>query len=250
MTVPASAARSRTASAVCLVLAPLLLLVSTFLLEPYGEDPNAYMDALGAAPTVNMLGALAFLVGTLLFVPGLIAVIRFLRGPRGAVGQVGAGLVLTGALVNNWFWASVIEVEAAAPGRDRAAMLALFQGLEASPWSLIGAVGFLGGIALGTILLAVGVVLRRAAPVWAPVALVLAVATTFVPLGTWGEAVTFALMTVGYTGIALAVARVPAEHWARWQSLGDRTGSRGDRAPTGPVPEAPLPSRPEGSASV
>jgi hypothetical protein len=251
MSVSESAARARTASAVCLVLAPLLLLVSTFLMTPYGEDQNAYLDALAAAPTTNMLGALAFLAGTLLFVPGLIGVIRLLRGPRGAVGQVGAGLVLAGALINNWFWASAIEVEAAAPGRDRAQMIALFQGLEASAWGLIGAVAFLGGIALGSILLAVGVVLRRAAPVWAPMALVLAVAANFVPLGRWAEVAAFALLTVGFTGLALGIARVPAEHWARWQPLGERPGASdgGDPAPD-VAPDPTARPRPEGSASI
>lgn len=238
MSVPASAARARTASAVCLVLAPLLFLASTFLTAPYADDENAYLDALAAAPTASVLGSLAFLVGTLLLVPGLVGVIRLLRGPRGAVGQIGAGLLLTGALINNWFWVSVIEVEAAAPGRDRAQMVALFGGLEESAWGFLGAGAFFGGIALGGVLLAVGVVLRRAAPIWSPVALVLAIAANFVPLGSWGEPAAFALLTAGLTGIALAIARVPAEHWARWQPTAT------------PAPDASASPRAEGSASV
>ena len=66
----------------------------------------------------------------------------------------------------------MIESEAVDPAADRTQMVALLERAEDSPAGAIFFILFIGGLTLGSILLAAGLLLNRTAPIWVPIALV------------------------------------------------------------------------------
>lgn len=217
-----SRARNRTVCAVSLVLASLSLLVVTPIAAPYIADTDAHLDRVAATGAAYNASQLVYLIGAMVLVPGLFGVIRMVRGRHGAVAQIGAGLLVMGAIGSSGFyWLGVIESVAAEPGRDRAAMVGLLTDAETGPWSLVGGVIFFVGVTLGRVLLAVGLLLRRVVPVWVPITMLLAVVVYFLGRHMVFELVSDVFLLVAFTGIALRMARIPADDWGRWQPIPD-----------------------------
>ncbi|WP_219416754.1 hypothetical protein [Pseudonocardia nigra] len=213
---------SRTFAALCLVAGPVLLLVSGLVAPTWSEDPNAYLDAIAASGNANIVGAFLFLVGVILTIGGLIGVLHLTRGKHVTVAQVGAGMMIVGALFGNWFYAAILETTAARPGLDRGQMIALFDQAEQSPWGIVGFLSYLVGIVLGSIVLAVGLLLRRAAPVWAPIALIASTVVGYFSGDSFLlSLVSFALLVVGFAGVAWRMLTLTDEQWAQWQPLPD-----------------------------
>ena len=79
------------------------------------------------------------------------------------------------------------------------------------------------GIVPGLLLLALALFLRRAVPVWGPVALVLSVVVGFFPDNRAASAVEFALLLAGTAAIAWRILRLSDEEWERWQPLPENT---------------------------
>ena len=104
--------------------------------------------------------------------PGMLGLIRLLRGRGVTLGQLSAALIVIGAIAISGFLSlSMIETEAVDPAADRTQMFALLERAEDSPAGAIFLILFIGGLTLGSILLAAGLLLKRAAPIWVPIAL-------------------------------------------------------------------------------
>ncbi len=223
---------SRTFCALNLVLGPLLLLIAGFVGPAYIEDDNAWFDAAAAAGSAIVLSSVIFLFGILFLVAGLVGVIHLTRGRTVTVAQVGASLMIFGAVIGgSWFLAAVLETTAAqGAGLDREQMISLFDQAEESPWLGLMFVSFLGGIVLGSIVLAVGLLLRRAAPVWAPVAIIASTVLGFLAEDNMLLShVSFALLVVGFAGVAWRIWQLTDEQWAQWQPLPEPGNRRGRR---------------------
>lgn len=212
---------SRTFCALCLIVGPVLFIVANLVLPPFTEDDNAYFDAVAASPSSHVLGTLAFLAGAILLIAGLIGVIHLTRGRTVTVAQVGAALMIFGAVFANWFAVAVLELTAAqGAGLDRDQMISLFNQAEESPWLVVTFVSFLVGIVLGSTVLAVGLLLRRAAPVWAPVAIIASTIGNFLAEDSLLlTQLSFALLAVGFAGVAWRMLTLTDEQWAQWQPL-------------------------------
>ena len=142
---------SRTFAALGLILSPVLFAVATAIDPAWSDDEQAYLGEVASNPTLYQLSALLFVIGTILLVPGLVGVVHLLRGRRVSLGQVGASLVLAGAIVASGFLGiSIIEATASQPSFDRNQAVTLLSASQGSGFALIFPIAFIGGITLGS----------------------------------------------------------------------------------------------------
>ena len=222
---------NRIAVAASMVLGPVLLTVGTLVLLDFpdpDEDADVFLDAVAANATPYQASALMTVLGLLLLVVGLAGVAHLLRGRQVGVGQLGVALLIFSAFLGNSYAFEVVVVAAAQPDLDRDQALALLSAAGSSPWFALLRVAGLGSV-LGLILLAAGLALRRATPMWIPVLLaVSAVVRTVV--GESGidlsqrvlAVLDMALFALPAIGIAIRILQFSDEQWARWAPLDER----------------------------
>lgn len=218
---------SRRLAAAGLIAAPLLFLVS-FALEPsWNDDAGAYLAEVAGNESRHAAWAGLFALGALFLLAGLLGTARLLRGPRGTVGQFGAVAVgVAAVLIAGLILAiGVTEVAMVDPAADRAQMAALYDRTEDVTFGMIvfGIVWF-GGFILGTVALAVGLLLRRVVPFWSPLLLVGWLASMFFLEDQLGTLVGSLVLLGALMPIAHRIATLSDEEWARWQPLPDSPG--------------------------
>ncbi len=219
---------SRSLAAVGLFLGPLLFFLGTLVDPAWGDDEAAYLDAVAGAPGRYLLAGALWTIGSLLFIPGVLGVMKLMRGKGITLGQVGAGLMAMGLILFSsnlaFYSADVVLAQFA----DRPAAAALSEAIEADAvGSGFFMVTFLGGIVLGSILLAVALFRRRIVPVWSPALLV---ASTV--LGFFGEtqmlsALSLLILVAGFAPLGQKIWSLSDEAWAQWEPLpADLGGAR------------------------
>ena len=96
---------ARTLAALSLVAGPFLLLLGTIVGPDTSGDGAQRLAEIADNEARYVASGYLFLFGALLFVPGLIGLWRFLRGPQGVtLGQAAAGLYLLGVLATIAFF--------------------------------------------------------------------------------------------------------------------------------------------------
>lgn len=229
---------SRTLAGLGLFLGPLCFFLGTLLDPAWEDDAGAYLESVGAESGRYLAAGALWTVGSLLFIPGVLGAMKLMRGRGITLGQIGAGLMSIGLIL---FSANVafygIDVEMARAS-DRAAAARIFEGIQES--SVLGPfymATFLGGIVLGSILLAIALFRRRVVPVWSPL---LIVASTV--LGFFGEtqmlsALSLLLLVIGLAPLGRKVLSLSNEAWAQWEPLaGEAAASTVTSSPRGPAP--------------
>jgi hypothetical protein len=236
------------------------------VVEPsFAADQRAYLADIAAAANRYQVSGVLNALGSVATVFGLVGVLHLLRGRRITLGQLGAGLVITGSVLLAGHWLIVLVETAGARGdRDRA--LQLLTTASQSPWGALVYVAALS-LFLGPALMAVGLWTRRAAPVWVPIALLSYTAVAFLaPLLSpraapdtyqWRTSshaiavVSAALLGAALVGLALHILSVSDEAWARWQPLPETPRRRGAPSLTA-SPELPRPpdTRPAAADAV
>ena len=217
---------SRLLAAIGLVVGPLLWLASTAVSPAWADDGAAYLADVASSPTRHVLSGGLFLLGSVVILPGLIGTAHLLRSRRVTVGQIGAYLIAIGALAAGGFALvlSVVEAAMVDAAANRAEMVALSDRGEESIAAIIGFVGFFFvGLVGGTLLLAVGLVTRRAVPIWSPVLLVAGIVVLFaLGDGPVGSALGMAVLAAGFAAVAWRILNVKNEEWERWVVLPER----------------------------
>ena len=241
---------SRISSAASMIIGPALLTAAALLVFGYpdpGDDQDVFLDAVAADPTLFQASALVSLLGVLFVVHGLTGLAHMLRGRYVGMGQIGAGLLIASTIVGKSYIFDVVVSVAAGEEFDRDQVLAVVSASEASPWFEPVRIAVLGTV-LGLVLLAVGLVLRGATPMWIPILLAISAGVRGV-LGESGidlseRALTvldMALFAIPAIGIAICMLRLSDEEWARWAPLDGaqeepRLGGEVEPAPTGTAP--------------
>jgi hypothetical protein len=213
---------SRRLAAFSLIAAPILLLAG-FALEPaWNDDASAYLAEIAGNETRHGIWAGLFALATIVLLPGLLGTARLLRGPRGAIGQIGAvALGVSAVVIGGIVLAiSVTEIAMVDATADRAQMAALYDRTqEVTEGTIVFGVVWFGGFVLGTLILAVGLLLRRVVPFWSPLLLVGWMAAAFFLEGRVGTLVGSLLLLGALAPIAHRIASLSDEEWARWQPL-------------------------------
>jgi hypothetical protein len=217
---------SRLLAAAGLILAPILFGISDLVEPAWADDSADYLAEVAGGTNRHLAWAGLFAVGALLMLAGMIGTARLLRGGRGgAVGIAGAwmlgvsvtmaaGLVLAQA---------VLEVEMVSAAADRAEMVALNERTMDSTFGMVAfGLLFFGGFGLGSLLVAVGLLRRRAVPVWSPALILTWLVVLFASSSQVVNGLSFVLLVAAFAPIAARIASMPDEQWERWAPLPDR----------------------------
>ncbi len=210
---------TRTLAAISLLVTPILLLLGAIIGPDLGDNTTEELANIADNEAAYVISGLLFLIGPLVFVPGMLGVIRLMRRRGVTLGQVGAALIMFGALLIIAFygWGAVEYVAATEEGLNRPEMAALFDAAEDSALGIpIWVGGFILGLALGSILLAIALWRNQVVPVWSPIALV---ASTV--LGFFGESkvlsiISFVLLFVALFPIAQKLLSISDDEWETW----------------------------------
>jgi hypothetical protein len=213
----------RTFAGIALIAAPLLFLLSTALDPAWADETEEYLSEVAADSGLYLLAGILNLLGALLLIPGLLGVIHLLRRRRVTLGQIGAALMMLGAVaISSTYAISVFEIVGTGGDFDRDQLAALLDDTEESGEAAPIFAMFLLGLVLGSVLLAIGLWRQRAVPIWVPIVLVLGILAGFAVGGSQvSSLVTSALLAAALIAIGLRILSVSDDDWERWEVLAD-----------------------------
>lgn len=200
----------RIVAGVCLILAPLVLALAQ-LVHP-GQGEEGFVRTMVDNPGRVEAASLLVILSSVLFVPALVGVLRLMRDRGSALGLVGVGLALIGAIGHAvWAGFEIILVWMANSEIDRAQLSAAVDG---GPPSGIGftliLLMFVAGFFLGLIFLAAGLWRSGNVPWWAAVLIVVGPLPDFLPVDNQVLFVTgLTLFVIGFGVIGLKLMGMP-----------------------------------------
>lgn len=229
---------TRTLAAISLLVTPVLLLLGVLVGPDTGDDAAKQLVEIADNEAGYVIGGLLFLIAPLVFVPGMMGVIRLMRRGGVTLGQVGAALIMFGALITISFYGyGLVEYYAATEkGLDPAQMAKLFDAAEESSLAIPIFIAFIFGLTLGSILLAVALWRNRVVPVWSPIALVLSSVVGFFGESIVMSAIGFVLLFVALFPVAQKILSISDDEWETWH-----LPEPGGAAPPPPPTEGTLP---------
>lgn len=209
---------SRTLAAIGLLAGPLLLAISTIVDPAWDDDAATYLaevaDNTGAYIATGILAT----IGTLIFIPGMLGVLRLMRRRGVTLGQVAAGLLVFGliGLTAGLAFNGIDVVLAEADNRDAA--VAIYEDVEESAALTIYFVAFFFvGIVLGSILLAVALFRRRIVPIWSPILLIVSILVGFFGESAVVGALSFLVLGAALSPLAMRIWNLDDDQWKQWE---------------------------------
>ena len=210
----------RTLAALSLFITPLLLLAAALIGPDLGDNAKDEIAKIADNEEAYVCSGILFLFAPLVLVPGMLGVIRLMRRRGVTLGQVGAALIMMGALITIAFygWGAIEYVASTEKGLDHGQMAQLFDAAEDS-WIGVPVFvpGFILGLTLGSILLAIALWRSGVVPVWSPIALLLSTVIDFVGDDKWFMAIGFALLFVALLPLGQKILSISNDEWDRWE---------------------------------
>ena len=210
----------RTLAALSLFITPLLLLAGALVGPDLGDDAAEEIAKIADDKELYVISGYLFLIAPLLFVPGMIGVIHLMRRRGVTLGQLGAAMIMIGALITIAFfgWGLVEYVASTEDGLDPGQMAKLFDEAEDSALGFpVFIFGFVIGIGIGSILLAIALWRSGVVPVWSPIALVLSTLVNFAGEDKVIFSIGFALLFVGLLPVGQKILSISDDEWETWQ---------------------------------
>jgi hypothetical protein len=197
----------RLAAGLCMIGAPLTLLVGALLHPDSGNSASDHIAAIAANPGRNYASHTTILVGLVLFLGAILGLVHLLRQRAPAVADVGGALAIVGLFGAT----SIVAVDGIAftqigqPDADAQEMAALLDRITKSAGARVIAVVGALSLLVGMFVLAYGLWRTRAVPSWVPPGVAAAAIAFFVGQVTDSPvifAVAFAayLVTLGVVG--------------------------------------------------
>jgi Domain of unknown function (DUF4386) len=160
----------RTLAGLAFIVGPTLMLVGS-IVSPDTDNSNKLkeLNKVAAHKSAYIIGAVLFLLGTLVLLAASVGIIHLFRARRVTLGQIAGSLLLVGTAVTISFYAfTVAEYEMVnQPGLNRAALATYLHKSEMTSAGAPIFVLFLLGIVLGLILLAIALWRSDLIPKWA-----------------------------------------------------------------------------------
>jgi hypothetical protein len=232
---------TRTLAALGLIVAPLMLLAAAIIGPDLGDNYEEELANIADNEAAYVISGILFLFAPLVLLPGMLGVIRLLRRRGVTLGQVGAGLILFGALLTMAFygWGAIEYVAATEEGVDRAQMATVFDAAEDSAVGIpVWVGGFIIGLTIGSILLAIALWRNGVVPIWSPIALVLSTLINFVGSEEkWVAAASFVLLFIALWPLAQKLLSISDDEWEGWH-LPEPGAAAPPPPPAGGVPPA------------
>jgi len=208
----------RTTAGLCLILAPLLLLISNLLQTRASVSTEALLGAITERAVANEISFAFAVYGFTLMVPAVIGIVHLLRHRSIALGHVGGTFLIVG-MVSFAFVAgteSILYIAGADPTVNRDAVIALNERIGASIVYNIINLTEVFGYFLGTILLAIALFRAKVVSPLFPILLAAGIIARFT-LASFYTGVIFsdALYFTAFASIGLFVLRQSDEEWER-----------------------------------
>jgi hypothetical protein len=167
----------KTIAGFCMVLAPLLVLVSEVIHPAEKSNSGDQLAVIAGHLDRWYVAHLIAIVAIALLVPAVLGLMHMLREREVAWGHLGGGLAMLGLLAIT----GIVAIEGfvgwqAAAGGDRAQMVALFDRLTGTAGFVIPFMVVAFGFMLGLSCLAVGLYRARVVPSWVSLFLIVAAA--------------------------------------------------------------------------
>jgi hypothetical protein len=202
---------------VCMVLAPLVLLVALVVHPETKTDEAAQVAVIADNLDAWFLAHVLALVAIALTVPAVLGLMHMLREREVAIGHVGGGLAMIGLLA----YVGVVAIEGfvgwqMGEAGDRAAMVALLTAIYDSAGVVIPFFVMSLGFAVGMVCLAVGLYRARAVQSWMAICLAIGAVLLAISGPTaaiWLGIVAAAFLVVGLGSIGRMVYRESDEAW-------------------------------------
>ena len=202
---------------ICMVLAPLVLLVAVIVHPESSTDEAAQLAVIADNLDAWLVAHLLALVAIVLSVPAVLGLMHMLREREVSLGHVGGGLAMVGLLA----YTGAVAIEGfvgwqMGEAGDRGAMVALLTSLNDSAGIAIPFFVMSIGFAVGMMCLAYGLYRARAVQSW--MAICLAVGAVGLAIGdatatNWVGIVAAAFLLVGLGSIGRMVYRESDEAW-------------------------------------
>lgn len=207
--------RRKIFAGIAMIAAPLLAAIAFLIGPALHSDTTTQIAALAEVGGRAEVAMIVGLAGLVLFVYATFGLVHLLREERPWMGQIGGvlavtGLVLTGVLQGTYLMAR----EAAL--MDVAAAAATFDNVLANPVLLV-AVGGSVVAAVGFLILAIGLLQARTAPVWSASLLALGAIVQWIGVGVAASTpitvVGFGILFVGLAPLGYELIAEPDEAW-------------------------------------
>lgn len=208
----------RTVAGLCLILAPLFLLISNLLQTRSPISTLDLLDAIAENAVANEVSFGFALYGFTLMIPAAAGIIHILWHHSVALGHIGGTLLIAG-MVSFAFIAgteSILYIAGADPSLDRDAILAINNRIGISVvYNLINLTEVFGYV-FGTILLAIGLFQARVVPRLYPILLIAGILLR-TTLASFYAGVIFSdtLYSIAFASIGTFVLRQSDEEWER-----------------------------------
>lgn len=204
----------RTVAGLCLIAAPLVLMVA-LLVHP-GEGGGGLVQTIADNPGRVEVSNLLIIASSVVFVPALVGVLSLIRGRGVTLAHVGVGLALVGA-VGHAVWAGfqIVLVGTIQGGIDQGRISAMVEGGPPNAGFVVVMAMFMVGFFVGLVFLAAGLWRSRAVPRWAPACILATVVWDFVPIGDGAVAAATgpALALIGFGAIGLKILSMSDADW-------------------------------------
>ena len=217
----------KTFAGFCMVVAPLLLLVSVVIHPETGTEASSTIAAAAENPDAWYIAHLLALISLVLAVPAVLGLMHMLREREVAMGHLGGGLGLLGILA----FVGIVALDGfagwqAAVG-DRAEMVALFDRLYETAGVAIPFYAMSFAFTLGMLFLAYGLYRARFVQPW--MAMFLGISAILLAVGfvTAGELVTIAGAAFLLVGLGSIGRMVLAESDEAWEHTPEYTAVLG-----------------------
>ena len=205
----------RTVAGLCLIAAPLVLLLA-FLIHP-GEGEAGLVQTIDDYPGRVEAANLAVIISSILFVPALIGLLRPVRGRGVILTHIGVALALLG-VIGHAIWAGMLNVLVGTvqSGIDREELSAMVEGGPPNAGSVAVMLMFLVGFFLGLIVLAAGLWRSGIFPRWAALCIALVPLFDLLPAGNKALlAIGPALAIIGFGAMGLKLLAMSDSDWER-----------------------------------
>ncbi len=214
----------RTLAGLCLMAAPLVLLVA--MLVHGGGGDAGLVRAMAESPGRVQAAILLIMFSSLLFVPALVGLLGLVRGRGVVLAHIGVALALIGVVAHAvWAGFQIVLLGLVQSGTvDRAQMSELISGGPPNAGFVIVMLAFMSGFFLGLLFLAGGLWRSGTVPRWAAVCIFLVPFADFVPGGAIVSILGPVLGLVGFGAAGLKLLSTPDAGWSQASST-DEVGA-------------------------
>ncbi|MDQ3251056.1 MAG: hypothetical protein ACR2FR_05100 [Rubrobacter sp.] len=208
----------RTLAGLCLIGAPLVLLVA--MIVHGGGGDAGLVKTMAESPGRLQAANLLIMFSSVLFVPALVGLLGLVRGRGVVLAHIGVALAIVGVMGHAvWAGFQIVLLGLVQSGAvNSARMSELISGGPPNAGFVIVMLAFMIGFFLGLLFVAGGLWRSGAVPVWAAVCIFLVPFADFVPGGAIVSILGPILCLIGFGAAGLKLLSMPDAEWSQGQT--------------------------------